>query len=366
MRYHGVDLHKKYATVSVRDESGAQIAFMGREFDIEGYVGRLTSEDVVVLEASSGALFWAERIGQRGARCLVIDAYRFRIIRDSWQKTDRHDATNLSEALWLAESTGRVKLPVVWQPNTTVRELRRLTGMYEILNKQIRQLKNQVHGVLLDNGMRDRTVGKKLVEAPQPDGELLKSLVLSPASRFCVQAALRQLLALAKEKDTLTRQLYWAGQPLDAEIRLLMGIRGVTPLMALVFLSEVGDIGRFSSARKLHAYLGVVPRIRSSGGTTHSGAINRASRHLARTLFTQAVPHLAESSPSMHKFYRELVGRRGYGRARIALLRKVFSVMRRMLLEGVQYRGFEEALYARKVHAYERELRKVEVKQEAA
>jgi transposase len=211
MRYHGVDLHKKYVTVSIRDDAGAQIAFMGREYDLAGYVGRLTAEDVVVLEASAGALYWAERIAERGARCVVIDAYRFRIIRDSWQKTDRHDAINLSLALWLAQSTGQVKLPVVWQPSPTVRELRRLTGMYEIINKQIRQLKNEVHGVLLDNGVRDHAVGEKLVEAPGHSAELLASLSLTPASRFCVQAALRQLLALGEEKGLLQRRLYWAG-----------------------------------------------------------------------------------------------------------------------------------------------------------
>ena len=220
MRYHGVDLHKKYVTVSVRDEAGAQIAFMGREVDIAAYVGRLTAEDVVGLEACAGALYWAERIAERGARCVVIDAYRFRIIRDSWQKTDRHDATNLSLALWLAETTGEVKLPVVWQPSPTVRELRRLTGTYEILNKQIRQLKNLIHGVLLDNGVRDHAVGERLVEAPGRSTEVLASLSLTPASRFCVQAALRQLLALAVEKDALQKRLYWVGRPLDSAVRL--------------------------------------------------------------------------------------------------------------------------------------------------
>ena len=361
MRYHGVDLHKRYATVSVRDEAGGQIAFIGREFDIAAYVGRLAVEDVVALEASAGALYWAERIGEQGARCVVVDAYRFRIICDSWQKTDRHDAVNLSLALWLAETTAQVKLPVVWQPNPTVRELRRLTGMYEIVNKQIRQLKNEVHGVLLDNGVRDRAVGEKLVETPQPDGELLKSLTLTSASRFCVQAAMRQLLSLVEERKIVERRLYWMGRPLDAEVRLLMSIRGVSPLMAMVFLSEVGDIGRFSSTRKLHAYLGVVPSTRSSGGKTSNGSINRASRHLARTLFTQVVPHVVASSPSMAQFYRDLAVRKGYGRARIAVLRKLFGIMRRMLLESQQYRGVEQTLYARKIHAYERELKKAEV-----
>ena len=140
-------------------------------------------------------------------------------------------------------------------------------------------------------------------------------------------------------------------------MKLLISIRGVTPLLALVFLSEVGDITRFRSARRLHSYLGVVPTVRSSGGVTHNGRINRRSRGFTRTLFTQAVIHLADSSLVLTHFYRELVARKGYGRARIALLRKIFSMMRRMLLAGEPYRWVEPKLYERKLSHYSKEIK---------
>ncbi len=38
------------------------------------------------------------------------------------------------------------------------------------------------------------------------------------------------------------------------------------------------------------------------------------ARALARSLFTQAVIHLVDSSPNLERFYRELVARKGYGR----------------------------------------------------
>ena len=127
------------------------------------------------------------------------------------------------------------------------------------------------------------------------------------------------LAQLKEQKKSLLREIYHAGQPFEAQVRLLIGIRGVTPLLALGFLSEVGDIHRFRSLRGLLAYLGVVPTVRSSGGTTRVGHINPRSRGLVRTLFTQAVVHLVDSSPHLARFYRELVPRRGYGRARIAI-----------------------------------------------
>ena len=126
------------------------------------------------------------------------------------------------------------------------------------------------------------------------------------------------------KKDALKAEIYQAGKSLEAQVKLLLSIRGITPLLALAFLSEVGDIRRFRSARKPHSYLGVVPTVRSSGGVTNNGTINRRSRHLSRTLFTQAVNHFVDSSSALNRFYRELVDRKGCGRARIAVLRKVF------------------------------------------
>ncbi len=360
MKYHGVDLHKKYATISVRNEAGTEERFVRAQADIQGYVASLGSDDVVVLESSAGALHWAEKIQGQRASCVVIDAYRFRIIRDSWQKTDKRDAANLSLALWLASRSGEMKLPEVWQPDPVVRELRRLFGMYDLLNKQVRQLKNEVHGVLLDNGIRDRALGNRLVEQPAKAEELLKTVELSAASAVCIRTSLALLANLEEKKEALKGEILQAGKPFEAQVKLLLSIRGVTPLLALAFLSEVGDIRRFRNLRKLHSYLGVVPTVRSSGGVTHSGAINRRSRKLSRTLFTQAAIHFVDSSPSLERFYRELAARKGYGRARIALLRKVFSIMRRMLLAGEGYRWTEVKLYEKKLNDYAKKIKKGE------
>jgi transposase len=63
---------------------------------------------------------------------------------------------------------------------------------------------------------------------------------------------------------------------------ILITIKGVTPLLALAFLADIGDITRFSSVRKFNSYLGVVPTVRSSGGKTIFGHTNKHSRKLAR------------------------------------------------------------------------------------
>jgi hypothetical protein len=52
MRYHGVDLHKKCVTVSMRNEEGTEEKFVRAQMDIKSYVASLGSQDSVVLEAA--------------------------------------------------------------------------------------------------------------------------------------------------------------------------------------------------------------------------------------------------------------------------------------------------------------------------
>ena len=88
---------------------------------------------------------------------------------------------------------------------------------------------------------------------------------LSAATAVCIRTSLALLAILEEKKEVGKEEILRAGRPFELKVKLLLSIRGVTPLLALAFLSEVGDIRRFRSVRKLHSYLGVVPTVRSSG-----------------------------------------------------------------------------------------------------
>jgi len=63
----------------------------------------------------------------------------------------------------------------------------------------------------------------------------------------------------------------------------------------------------------------------------------------------------------LRKFYEDLVERRGAGRARIALIRKICGAMRSMLLTGECYRWMDDKLFAKKLKIYEKELENIKV-----
>ena len=65
-------------------------------------------------------------------------------------------------------------------------------------------------------------------------------------------------------------------------------IRGVRLLTAVGLMTELGDLSRFDTPRKLMSYVGLVPREHSSGDKRHLGAITKAGNTRARRLLIES------------------------------------------------------------------------------
>ena len=78
---------------------------------------------------------------------------------------------------------------------------------------------------------------------------------------------MRQKAALEEERTLLDGEVEaLAGQVRYAEpSRALMTVQGVGLLTAMVYLTEMGDLSRFSSRKKVGAFLGLAPSSDESG-----------------------------------------------------------------------------------------------------
>jgi transposase len=365
-RFHGIDKHKKYSTISVLNRKGEEVDFRQKCYDLKEYIENLGHEDAVVIESSTGAFYWADRIESKGALCYVIDPHKFRIIKDSWNSTDKQDARNMVKALWVYIVTGEFGIPTVYKPDGVIRDLRKLFSQYQLLNRQIRVLKNSIQAIVVDNGITLPKDEKNTLLVSKYGKEVLKRLELPRASEISIRGCLELLWRVEEEKERIVEEIIITGEPLKEAVKLLMTIKGITPLTALAFLADVGNINRFKKQKKMNAYLGLVPKVRDSGGKSKSGHINRESRKLTRTILTQSIYHISNSSPTLRKFYEDLVERRGAGRARIALIRKICGTMRSMLLTGECYRWMDDILFTRKLKAYEKDLENIKMERKIA
>src|SRR3954463_10841144 len=76
----------------------------------------------------------------------------------------------------------------------------------------------------------------------------------------------------------------WSMAPVAAALQAL---RGVALVVAVTVVAEVGDFRRFTNARQLMAYLGLVPSEHSSGSTVRRAGITKAGNALARRVLIE-------------------------------------------------------------------------------
>jgi transposase len=358
---HGIDRHKRYSTIVVMNMEGAVARIIKQCADLEVYIRELTEEDAVILESANGTYHWADKMNERGASVYIVDTRKFKIIKDSWKKTDKQDAKNLAWALWVNLKSDTFGLPLVEKPDYRNRELRRLFAQYRLLNEQLIKLKTVIQASLSDTGIALNPVERKRLFHEEKGKAFLQSLKTTPSVRTGVSMNLDLLWLIETNKEKLKEEILRQGEYLKDDVELLMSIKGVSPLVALAFLADVWEITRFSSQRKLNAYLGVVPNAKSSGGKDRSGHISRASRNLTRWILSQSIPHIVKSSPVMQNRYDDLIHRRGFGRARMAIMRKTIGIMRRILLSRKKYSWTDEKSLNSKLLDYRRRLRRLNI-----
>jgi transposase len=234
------------------------------------------------------------------------------------------------------------------------------------MNKQLVMLKNNIQSTSTENGIVLSKEDKKLLLSEKTGFTFLKKLDISDASRISIRISLEILWKVLEQKEQLAKEIFYAGKPFEKQVKLLISIKGITPLSALAFLSDVVDVIRFKTTRKMNAYLGHVPRLKENGDKSRPGYINRASRKTTRTLLTQSLVHAMFASPYLNSYYENVKGRRGTGRARIALIRKLCGIMRRMLLTGEQFRTINIELYNKKIRQFDRTLKILEQEKKSA
>ena len=222
----------------------------------------------------------------------IADARKVKAIAPLACKTDRVDARVL------ADLARRDLVPAVWVPpldDRAIREpLRRRSHLIRLRTSSI----NRTFGLLTQWGLsRNLTALRK----PGALDELAEHGVPevwrhSLATLLAVIDDLdRQLAPLERELRPLART--------DERARLLMSIPGVAELLGLTIASEIGDISRFASARKLVGYSGLTPRIKQSGQSSRVGRISKAGPDTLRWAAVEAAQHAWRPNNPWHALY---------------------------------------------------------------
>jgi transposase len=334
-RFVALDLHKAYVLVggvnSELDVVLKPVRVLTTKLD--GWVKKhLRSTDVVVIEAGTNTWYVYDLIAPLVERVVVANAHAIKLIGSSLVKTDRTDVLALAHLLAVG------LIPEVWVPPQHVRDLRTLVMHRRYLVKRRTAAKNRLQNLLMAHH----------VVAPAGDPFAAKNrewwdeLRLSGVERLRVTHDM-QIVTLCStmiaEADAELARLSVSDEWVD-QTAFLIQLPGIALVNAMTILSAIGDIERFSSAKKLVGYSGLGARVRASGKTHRCGGITKQGRTELRTTMVEAAWKAVENDEKWREQYERLAARTGSKRkAIVAIARKLLVVVWNVLSQRVPDRN---------------------------
>lgn len=120
----------------------------------------------------------------------------------------------------------------------------------------------------------------------------------------------------------------------DVGYQAVQAIPGVGPVLAAVFVAEIGDISRFASPKKLCGYTGLCPKVDQSGGRDRRGSLSKHGPRYLRWALVEASTHAGRhpAYAAHHARTKARLGRqRGPKVANIEIARKLTEAIWYML-----------------------------------
>jgi transposase len=334
-RYLGVDLHRNNFTVCTIAENGRRYF---RKYGIQSlkyFVARLRPTDQVAVEVSTTTRLFYDAVAPHVERLVVVNSSEFDVIRKSVKKTDRNDAETL--ALFLSKGL----LPEVRMKDKLHAELASLTQTRDTLVKQRTALKNKINNIMAARGLTPRR--EQL--SSEKGLRVVEQLPLGPIVLAEVRALTAQIRSLNQTISELEKTIKAEGEKLPGH-KNLKSIKGIGDMSATILLSIIGDIDDFESEGKLASYFGIVPRVRKSNETEHTGRITKRGTKLGRTTLVQCALVALHYSEYLQRFYHRIARARGKGKAIIALAKKFLGIIFKTLKNDWVFEDFPRFILA--------------------
>jgi transposase len=288
---------------------------------------------LVGIEACASSHHWSRELQALGHTVrLMPPAYVKPYVKR--QKNDAADAEAICEAV------SRANMRFVATKTPEQQSCLMLHRTRHLFIRQQTAVINAIRAHLAEFGIV-APVGRNGVE------DLLK-VVADPSDRRVPEIARACLASLGAQLRVLKAQILEFDRMINAWHRSnetskrLDEIPGVGPVLATALIASVADPKTFRSGRDFSAWIGLVPKQRSSGGRDKLGSISKQGDRYLRSLFTAgalAVIRYAKIHGTKHRpWLSALLARRPTKVAAIALANKIARMAWAMMARGERYK----------------------------
>jgi transposase len=281
---------------SAKKKHAMAIADSGRDGEVR-YIGEIDSSPATVSRVigklagryerlhfcyEAGPLGYGlyRQIRGLGHDCTVVAPSLIPKKRGERVKTNRRDAVTLARLLRAGELTS------VWVPDAIHEGVRDLVRAREAASQDVRKKRQQLLSFLLRHGRlfsgrRHWTLAHQRWLAGQKFEH--------PAQQIVFQDAIDSISDAVTRLKRLEEQLVaivpnWSMAP---EVEAYQAMRGVSFMVAVTFVAEIGDVRRFDNPRQLMGFLGLVPSERSTGETIRRAGLTLAGNRRARRVLIE-------------------------------------------------------------------------------
>lgn len=326
----GIDLHKYVSQLAVlRDSrSASQLRFANDVVTAERVLRKLPKGSKIALEAM-GSWWWMVELAQKsGHEVFLSHPKQTKAIASARLKSDKVDA------LMLAKLLKADLLPTVWIPSENHRHVRELLSHRARLVRQRTAVINELRAVYAKRNIDPQAKLQRV--RPSVSG----AEGLSGYGCRIVGEDLELLGFINRQIGGLDKELMKIALE-DRSAKRLMTIPGVGAVSAVAVSCWIGEITRFSNAKKLASYFGLAPRVRQSADTERHGHITKEGNRMVRWLVIQAaLVHTRAGKGPSRKHYLGVLKRRGKQIARVAAANKLLGAIFHMLKEQIDYHEF--------------------------
>jgi transposase len=307
-QYVAIDLHRKRSLIVRENAQGEELGVTRIDNDpltLASVVSEGGPNPMVAIEATYGWYWAVDVLTELGADVHLV--HPSGLMWDSRRvKNDYRDCRELLDRLRLG------KLPEAWIAPPEVRDLRELVRYRSKLVATRTGLKAQVKAVLAKAGLHPPVDDLWGIAG----GKYLDEVQLADGATVRVESIRDVITLLNREIDMLERRTHRELKD-HPGYRAIQALDGVGPVLAAVFVAEIGDVTRFVSPQALCSWAG----------------LTKAGSPLVRWAAVEAISHM-RGGPKLKSDYRRIGERRGVNIARVAVARKLLTLVYYGLRDG--------------------------------
>jgi transposase len=344
MLYLAIDQHRKQLTVNLRNEAGDVILRrqVSTQWDkVKAFFAQWQQQAaseggyMAIVEVCGFNDWLLKMLSEYGCgEIVVVQGERTK------RKTDRRDANALCELLW----TNRHRLLAGQRVNRLRRvepaspadaEARQVTSLRQHLVWQRTRTRNRIQHILLKHNLQQHCPTKS-IEA-KAARRWLEKLELKAIDRLELDCLLAQWELWDRQIQSIDDRIR-AQQARHATAAIVASLPGTSAYSSLAIGSRVGDIGRFPRPASLANFWGLAPGCGNSGDKTQRiGSITKQGSRQVRFLLGQMVLHVLRADKRIRDWYREVRKRRGSKTARVAVMRRLATIIWHMVKHRQAY-----------------------------